>query len=83
MLSVVVVELHERIRAWREYSGLKVTDVAAKLKLTPNAVHFWERDPSADDATSPSRAHLDAFIGLIGITMVQFWGRVPKRARAS
>jgi len=52
-------ELGARIRARREKRGLKQTDIAAALQISPQAVSKWERGENAPDiAQLPALARL-------------------------
>lgn len=71
------MHLHERIRAWIAHSGLSQNSIAAEIGVTRQAVSQWMRG-----ATDPSVRYLLALARTLGVTMVQFWGDVPKKRRA-
>lgn len=69
--------LADRLKAWRESSGLTQTDVARYLGVRPSAVSHWEAG-----RTPPSTKHLARFVELIGITLGSFYGRLPRKGNA-
>lgn len=70
------VELSERIALWRKAKGLTQAELAAAVGVTPAAVYQWEG--SGDSRTTPSVGHLEKLVGALGLTIGQFYGRVPK-----
>lgn len=69
------MDLSARIAAWRELSGRSHRDLAEAIELSPAAIYQWEG--SGDSITTPSLPHLEAFVAALGLTMEQFYGRIP------
>lgn len=76
MLTKSVMETKSRILAWRESKGYTHTDVAKHCGVTRSAVAQWEMT----EATTPSHPHLAKFCDLMGISLAEFWGPLPKKA---
>lgn len=70
------VDLPTRIRRWREAKGLTRQDLARAVGVTWPAVYQWEGEEG--HVTSPSQENLAKVVEALGITMQQFWGKVPK-----
>jgi transcriptional regulator with XRE-family HTH domain len=66
-----------RIATWRRARGLTQADLAVAAGVTVSAVSYWEAGKS-----TPSHAHLEAIVARLGLTMAQFYGRLPKQAAA-
>lgn len=75
------MELGARIAAWRKVRGLSPQDLAKKVGVSPAAVYQWEG--CGESKTTPRQKHLDAIVVALGLTMEQFYGRLPKGAKAS
>lgn len=69
------MELPIRIAAWRRAKGLTQADLAAAAKVTVSAVSYWE-----SGTTSPSHERLEAVVDRLGLTMAEFYGRMPAAA---
>lgn len=69
------MELSERIAKWRQVKGVSQQELAHSLGVTPAAVYQWEAG-----TTKPSTTNLEALVEALGLTMVKFYGRVPRRA---
>lgn len=67
------MELGERIATWRESKGLTPRELADAIGVTPPAIYQWE-----DGTTTPSLAHLERLVEVLGVTMERFYGRTPK-----
>jgi transcriptional regulator with XRE-family HTH domain len=67
-----VVELNERIEAWRTWAGLNKTELARKIGVHMESVIQWE-----NGATTPKSSNLEKIAAACGISMGRFWGRVP------
>jgi len=72
------VELNERIRVWREYAGLTKTALANAVGVAMTAVIQWE-----NGGTTPKSENLELIAEACGVSMEQFWGRLPKRKRSA
>jgi len=76
------MELGERLAAWRKIRGLSQGDVAKALGITRAAVSQWE-DTEESKRTSPTQAHLNAFVALIGVSLAEFHGAVPGHSKTA
>ncbi len=56
---------------------MRVADLATRVGVSSVAVYQWEAG-----AYEPSHEHLAKVVEVLGISMAQFWGALPKR-RAS
>jgi len=63
-----------RIAAWRKARQLPQRSLADAAGVTVSAVSWWESGRSA-----PSQKHLEAVVTALGISMEQFYGRVPEK----
>jgi transcriptional regulator with XRE-family HTH domain len=72
------MNLGSRITRWREAKRLTRQDLARAVGVTDAAVYQWEA--TDDNKTTPSVAHLEMIVGALGLTMVRFYGRLPKKA---
>lgn len=75
------MELGERIAIWRKAKGLSQRELATKIGVSAAAVYQWEG--TGDSKTAPSVANLEKLVAALGISMAQFYGRVPKVKAAS
>ena len=64
-----------RLTRWREHKGLSKSALAVAADTTPQAVGRLEAGNS-----SPSMQMLERIVDALGITMVEFYGPLPKRA---
>ena len=71
------MNLGVRIKSWRKARGLTQQDLAQVCNITCGAVSLWESGLAA-----PSQRHLGEIVGLFGISMERFYGRVPKKKAA-
>ncbi|TXH57060.1 MAG: XRE family transcriptional regulator [Desulfurellales bacterium] len=70
------MELHKRIRIWRQHYGKSHAQIADYIGVTRSAVVQWEMD----EGTQPSHEKLSAFVESLGISMAQFYGPLPGKA---
>ncbi len=70
------IALGERIASWREHRGLTQVALAERLELTAGAIANWEVNTAV-----PTGKHLHELVDVLGLTMQQFWGRVPARKK--
>lgn len=68
------MELRERIAKWRHVMGVSQQELARTIGVTPAAIYQWE-----SGETSPRTSNLEHMVRVFGITMAQFYGRVPSR----
>ena len=71
------MQLHERIRAWIAHCGLSQNHVAEEIGISRQAVSQW-----MSGAVDPSIRSLFALTLTLGVTMVEFWGDIPRKRRA-
>lgn len=72
------LSLADRMRQWRNWAGLTMADVAAKVGVSKSAVTLWEKG-----RTSPTHNNVGKFCKSIGITKQQFEGDVPSGTQSS
>lgn len=75
------MEINERIHRWRKARGKTLQDIADKLDVTRSAVSYWETGTNV-----PQQKNLEALVEALGLTMVEFYGPIPKprkRAKAA
>jgi hypothetical protein len=70
-----VPEILRRIKFWRVWSGLTLTEIAAGIGCERSLPGKWEA------GQTPSLRSLVAFWGVIGIGPSKFFGPLPKRRR--
>jgi len=71
------VELSERINRWRESKeGLSQAALAKKIGISPSAVAQWELGQ-----TTPTHDHVEKIAHAVGVSVQEFWGRVPAKKR--
>lgn len=75
--------INQRVRAWRQYVGMSVPEVAKRLEITPAAIYQWEADPAKSKPTTPSTKNLGALVEVLGVSLATFYGAVPARKKAS
>jgi transcriptional regulator with XRE-family HTH domain len=75
------VELSERIKRWREDCEFTQAALAKRIGVSPSAVAQWE----IADGTEPTHQNVEKIADALGISVSQFWAKVPaaKRKRAS
>lgn len=66
----------ERLAAWMKVKGVTHQQLADKLGLTAAAVYQWVG--TGESQTMPSLANLEAAVRALDLTMLQFYGRIPK-----
>lgn len=71
------MELGERISSWRRAKKLTQRQVAERADLAVSSVSQIEGGKQ-----TPSQKALAAIVEALGLTMAEFYGRVPKRAAA-
>lgn len=67
------MEIGPRITAWRKLKGFTQQSLASGVGVTVAAVSYWE-----SGTTTPSHDNLKALVELLGLTMEQFYGAIPK-----
>lgn len=80
------MEIGARIAAWRAAKGMTRQAFAKAVGVTVAAVYQWEGEgKSANHHTTPTLESLDKIVDALGLTIVQFYGRIPtaKKAKAS
>ena len=76
-------DVGERILRWARAKNVKLSALAKAADVTPSAVSCWV-SPDPDTRTRPSLQHLEAIVRKFELTMVQFYGPLPKaKAKAS
>ena len=70
------MDLGLRIREWLRVTGLTQKDLAARVGVSPGAVSAWVNGDSA-----PTHKNLELIVGAFGISIVDFYGRIPKTRR--
>jgi transcriptional regulator with XRE-family HTH domain len=69
------MDLGARISAWLKTRGITQRQAAADIGVTPGAVTNWVKGDA-----DPTQAHLNVLVEkVLGLTLVQFHGRIPKR----
>lgn len=63
------LDLAQRIRHWREQSGLRKIDLARALGVEPSMVSKWERA-----STIPGIENNHRIAEVCGVSMTRFWG---------
>ncbi len=66
------MDLGTRISAWLKSRGMTQRALAAALDVTPSAVTNWIKGNA-----TPTTGHVEAIALALGITMRQFYGRIP------
>jgi transcriptional regulator with XRE-family HTH domain len=66
----------ERVRGWRDHAGLTQAQVSAAAGVTSAAASQWERRV---ECAVPTHANLTAFVEACGITLAEFWSRIPPK----
>jgi transcriptional regulator with XRE-family HTH domain len=67
-----------RVIAWLKAKGMTQKDLAKAMDVSPGAVSAWVHNEYA-----PSHANLNKIVTALGVTMVEFYGRVPKPKTAA
>lgn len=75
MLTESVMDMKNRIKAWRESKNYTHADIADYCGVTRSAVAQWE----LAEGTTPSHAHLAKLCEMLGISLAKFWGALPIR----
>lgn len=75
------MDLHSRIAAWRKAKGWSQGQLAKAIGVTTAAVSFWEG--AGAEPTAPSRKNLDKLVAVLGITIAEFYGDIPKAKSAA
>lgn len=70
------MEIGARIARWRRSRGLTQRVLAQAAGVTVSAVSLWE------SGGSPSQSSLEAVVAVLGLTMAQFYGPLPKLTAA-
>lgn len=70
--------INERLTRWREHKGLTKAALASAAETTPQAVGRIEAGDS-----DPSLEMLEKLVSAMKLTMVEFWGAVPRIKEAS
>lgn len=70
--------INERLTRWRENKGMTKSALALAAETTPQAVDRIESGES-----SPSLQMLERLVVALGLTMVEFYGRVPAKAKGA
>lgn len=76
------MDLGERIAGWLRAKGLSQRALAAKLKVSPGAVNAWVKGRENEGA-APTQRNLESMVAVFGITMAEFYGRIPKPKKAA
>lgn len=64
-----------RIKAWREHLGLSQKELAEAIGVVPATVCMWE---SEDYEHGPNRKNLEELLKIFGITLLRFYGPLPR-----
>jgi transcriptional regulator with XRE-family HTH domain len=72
---MIRMELSNRISGWRRAKGLSQREVAEAVEVGVPAVSMWE-----SGKTSPTQQNLERLVAFYGLTMAEFYGRVPREA---
>jgi transcriptional regulator with XRE-family HTH domain len=72
------MELSARIQAWRLHAGLSQRKLAALVDVSPASVCMWEKGQNI-----PSTRSLTRLVGVLGLTMLKFYGTPPKTKKAA
>jgi len=70
------MDIGSRIARWRNVRGLSRQDLAKAVGVTDAAVYQWEG--TGETKTTPSVPHLERVVKALGLTMGQFYGRMPR-----
>jgi transcriptional regulator with XRE-family HTH domain len=73
------MDLGSRIARWRVAKGLSRLELAQAVGVSAAAVYQWEG--AAAKRTSPLVSHLDKIVEVLGVSMVEFYGRVPPKPK--
>lgn len=82
MDSADSIDVGDRIAHWRKAKGWSQAQLAKAVGVSAAAVYQWEGSEKIEK-TTPSSAHVEKVASALGITMAQFYGRLPKLAKAS
>lgn len=77
------VSIAERIRRWREWSGLSLTELANRVGVSRNAATYWELPDDEPNASEPTHANVQRIADAFGLTLAMFWSEPPKGRRAA
>lgn len=72
------MDLGTRIASWRRYKRMTQRELGDLLGLTGQAVSQWERG-----ANGMPTGMLSRLVGAFGLTMVKFYGPIPKSRAAA
>ena len=75
------MDLGPRIAAWRKARGMTQREVATAIKVSPAAVCQWES--AGKYKNPPSVNNLERLVAMFGLTMLQFYGAIPKKKKAT
>jgi transcriptional regulator with XRE-family HTH domain len=70
-----------RIKGWRESKGWTQQELAEVVGVTHAAVYQWEL--SDERHTTPSLLKLEKVVEVLGLTMREFYGPIPKAKRSA
>lgn len=75
------MDLGERIAAWRKVKRLSRGQLAERVGVSVAAVYQWEG--TGESKTRPATDNLERIAEAFGLTLAEFFGRVPKARVAS
>lgn len=75
------MELGARIEAWLKAKGKTRRELATFCDVTLSAVCLWLG--KGDKHVSPSHKNLQKIVEFLGVSLAEFYGRVPKAKRVA
>lgn len=77
------MDLGDRIAAWLRVRGMTQAALARATDVTPAAVTAWIKGSKANGGCSPSTPRIEAIASALGLTVAEFYGRIPRGRSAA
>lgn len=68
------ITVHERVRLWREFKGWSQAELADEVDMAQSKISRIE-----NGETEPRAIEIEAIASAFDLTMVQFYGAIPRR----
>ncbi|MGE3460219.1 MAG: helix-turn-helix domain-containing protein [Kofleriaceae bacterium] len=75
------MDLGKRIEGWCDAKEMDFAELAEKVGVTVAAVYQWVG--SGESRTNPSASNLPKIAKAFGVSLSEFFGPIPKKAKAS
>lgn len=72
------MDLGKRIAAWRALRGMTREELAELVGVSVAAVYQWEG--TGDSKTRPATDNLERIAEAFGVSLAEFFGRLPRKA---